>query len=185
MPEDVKVEQAEDVKVEKPEDVKVEPEEGKSYSQSDINAISAKTKDRTMSKILKELGVKDLSSATELIKKQKEYEEANATEVDKLKKELEELRAEQAETKSKLSAKEQAEVAISLGVSPKLASKAVKLASDYDGETFEEKLEAMIEDFGKDTFGIGKKLDNFGAKPTGGDSKPSAEEIRKAIRGEI
>ena len=157
------------------EEAKQEPEvTPKTFTQDEVNALNAKTKEAERKALLKELGVEDTKSVKDALKRIKEQEEAQKTETEKLQ---DAIKAEQ----EKVSTAEQratiAEAqleAIKSGVPAEKADKLVKLALTYDGETIADKIKAALEQFPE--FKGGPTLDKFG-QPVKNADKPSSSKV--------
>ena len=152
----------EEVVVETPETTT--PKTPKTYTDEEVNAISAKAKTSERIALLKELGIEDAKDAKEALKKYKEQEDAKKTEAEKLQEAIkaEQTKATTAEQRATI-AEAQLE-AVKLGVPADKAQKMVKLAMTYDGETVTDKLNAVLKDFPE--FKGGSTLDKFGNKVT-------------------
>jgi len=98
-------------------------------------------------KLLKELGIEDVSSAKEGLKKLKEMQDAQLSEAEKLKAQIAELEKAKAEAHSLAEAASAKFVAVAKGVPADKVDKVVKLAGSYDGETVEAKIDAVLADF--------------------------------------
>ena len=148
----------EEVVVETPETTT--PKTPKTYTDEEVNAISAKAKTSERIALLKELGIEDAKDAKEALKKYKESEDAKKTEAEKLQEAIktEQTKATTAEQRATIA--ESKLDAITLGVKTELADKFVKLAMTYEGETVTDKLNAVLKDFPE--FKGGSTLDKFG-----------------------
>lgn len=147
-------------KEDKPEEKPEEKKDVKTFTQEEVNAINAKTKN----KYLKELGF----DSEEAYKKHLEDLQKN--------KPLEEkLKGEETAKQEALSRAEKAEAklsAINAGVPSSKADKVVKLAQTYEGDDIDAKIKAVLEDF-PELKGVSTP-DKFG-NPIG-DKKPQNKE---------
>lgn len=154
--------------VEKPEVVEPTPE--KTFTQEQVNAINAKTKD----KFLKSLGFE----SEDAYKKHLADEEA--------KKPLEEkLKGLETSNNEALSRAETAEAklkALELGVPTKKLAKVIKLAQTYDGETMDAKIAEVLKEFPEfKTTGVPPFGNELGDK--GGESKE--DKLKKLFKAEL
>ena len=143
----------------------------KSFSQEEVNAINAKTKD----KFLKSLGF--------------ESEEAYKTHLaDKeAKKPLEEkLKAQETSANENLSRAETAEAklkAIELGVPSAKLAKVIKLAKTYDGDTIDVKIAEALKEFPEFKTNTVPPFGNPPSGDKGGDSQE--EKLKKLFKAEL
>ncbi|HRV29255.1 MAG TPA: hypothetical protein P5522_10785 [Spirochaetia bacterium] len=119
----------------------------KTYTQKDIDSMMGGIKAEAQKKLLKELGIEDVSSAKEGLKKLKEMQDAQLSEAEKLKAQIAELEKAKAEAHSLAEAASAKFVAVAKGVPADKVDKVVKLAGSYDGETVEAKIDAVLADF--------------------------------------
>ena len=126
----------------------VEPEKqepaAKTFSQEDVNNLIAKESKNAVEKILKDLGVQDAKSAKEGLAKLKEMQDAQKSESEKLAESLKATEAAKNEAEAKANAAEAKFAAIAAGVPVDKADKVVKLAMAYDGETIQDKINAVL-----------------------------------------
>ena len=108
----------------------------KTFTQEELNNIISERLQKERSSWIKELGVDDVKSAKEALKKLKEIEDANKSEAEKLKAELDEMKNNysKAETKNLL---------ILNNVNPEKIERALKIVNAYDGE-LSEKVSSFI-----------------------------------------
>jgi len=132
----------------------------KTFTQEEVNALNAKTKQSERQALLKELGVEDTKDIKAALKKLKDQEDAQKTETQKLQDAIdaEKGKATTAETRATMA--EARFEAVKLGVPADKADKLVKLAMTYEGETVTDKITAVLVDFPE--FKGGGKLDKFG-----------------------
>jgi len=158
------------------------PEPPKTFTQEEVNALNAKTKTAERMALLKELGIEDAKDAKEALKKYKEQEDAKKTESEKLQEALkaEQTKATTAEQRATI-AEAQLE-AVKLGVPADKASKLVKLAMTYDGETVSDKINAVLKEFPE--FKGGAKLDKFG-NPVENTPKNKETDLTELFKKEL
>lgn len=118
----------------KTDDVKTE--QVKTFTQEELNNIISERLQKERSSWIKELGVEDVKSAKDAVKKIKEIEDANKSEAEKLKAELDEM-------KNNYSKAEMKNLLIMSNVNPEKIERALKIAGSYDGE-LSEKVQSFI-----------------------------------------
>lgn len=126
---------------------KTETTAEKTYTQKDIDSMMGGIKADAQKKLLKELGIEDVGSAKEGLKKLKEMQDAQLSEAEKLKSQIAELEKAKADAHSLAEAASAKFVAVAKGVPADKVDKVVKLAGSYDGETVEAKIDAVLADF--------------------------------------
>ncbi len=121
--------------------------ETRTFTQDDVNNLIAKESRKAVEKAMSELGVTDARSAKEALAKAKELMDAQKSNEQKLAEQIkaESERATLAEQKA--AAIEAKFAALSKGIPADKAERAAKLAQDYDGDTMDAKIDAMLKDF--------------------------------------
>ena len=121
--------------------------ETRTFTQDDVNNLIAKESRKAVEKAMSELGVTDAGSAKEALAKAKELMDAQKSNEQKLAEQIkaESERATLAEQKA--AAIEAKFAALAKGIDAGKAEKAAKLAQDYEGDTIDAKLDAMLKDF--------------------------------------
>jgi hypothetical protein len=168
---DVQDPKEEEQNEEPPKEKEEENNEPKTFTQEELNAVAAKTKNKARLAVLKELGY-DSEEAYQKAKEEKEK-----------KKPLEEkLKTKESEASEALSRAEKAEAqleALKMDIPSGKVERAVKLARTYEGDTMKEKLEAMLKDYPEfKTAGFQK----FGNKSGGSKGKTEAQIIEEQFK---
>lgn len=123
-----------------------EPEIAK-YTDKQLNDLiaknSAKAAEKARAELLGSIGVKDASEIEEL----KKAREAQMTEAEKLKAELDALKSADGEAKKAADAIRAENAALKKGVPGDKVDRVVKLSAGYEGDTVDERVAAVLEEF--------------------------------------
>ena len=174
MPDEEKKEEVIENKEQETQEVEKKEEATKTFTQDEVNALNAKTKQSERVALLKELGVEDTKSVKEALKKLKEQDDASKSEAEKLKEAVEAEKGKTTTAEQRATIAEAQLEAIKSGVPSDRADKLVKLAMSYDGDEIKGKIEAALKDFPE--FKGGAQLDKFGNKIKN-DDKPTNQKV--------
>lgn len=124
-----------------------EVQEVAKYTDKQLNDLiaknSAKAAEKARAELLGSIGVKDASEIEEL----KKARESQMTEAEKLKAELDALKGADGEAKKAADAIRAENAALKKGVPADKVDRVVKLSAGYDGESVDERVAAVLEEF--------------------------------------
>lgn len=158
----------------KPED---KSENGKTFTQEDVNSIAAKEAKKAQEKLFKELGIEDFDNAKEGLQKFKEWQDSQKTEAEKQQEALQSLQGEKEVLTKTVSQLEAQISAMKAGVSGDSVEDVIALAERLVTEdtTIDKAIEQVIEkypqfvvqaDEGDDTITIVRPGNPNGGKQT-------------------
>jgi predicted nucleic acid-binding Zn-ribbon protein len=165
-----------------------EPQEEPKFTQKQLNDLIAKNKSDTQAKLLKQMGVESFDDVKEGLKQLKEMQLQGKSKAEQLEIQNKEMAQKLEELSNGKNSAESKLAAIMKGVDPKKLDRALKLANAYEGETAEEKIEAMLEEFPelkKGQQAEGPKINIGGSVNNPGVSSAEQEkaELRKIFLG--
>lgn len=155
------------------------------FTQAQLDEIIRERLEKNKKTMLKEFGIEETENIDlkEIVSKWKEDQEKNKSNEDKLNDKIKEYEENQTSLKSKIEEYEAKFIAYNKGISGDKLDKVVRLASAYDGDTFEDKLNNLIKDIPElaITKEEDKKLPNI-SKKTNDESISELEAFRLQLR---
>lgn len=151
----------------------------KTLTQSEVNRLVAGAKKNATEKLLKDLGVETAEGAKDALAKFRERQEAEKTELERVQGETDKERKSREAAEARAEAAESRFTAISKGVPADRAERVVKLAGSYEGETPEERIDAVLAEF-PELKGQPGAPANLGG-PSGGQEKSEKERVQAQI----
>lgn len=151
------------------------------YTDKQLNDLiaknSAKAAEKARAELLGSIGVKDASEIEEL----KKARESQMTEAEKLKAELDALKGAEAESKKAADAVKAENVALKKGVPGDKVDRVVKLSAGYEGDTVEERVNAVLSDFPEFARGPVKDI----GAPSHGQTQNEADSLLEKARAQL
>ena len=151
------------------------------YTDKQLNDLiaknAAKAAEKARAELLGSIGVKDASEIEAL----KKAREAQMTEAEKLKAELDALKGADAESKKAADAIRAENAALKKGVPADKVGRVVKLSAGYDGESVEERVAAVLEEFPEF---IKVPVKDIGA-PAHGQTQNEADALLEKARAQL
>ena len=120
---------------------------GKTFTQDEVNGIVTKESRKAVEKVLKELGVENLSNAKDGLKQLKELQNKDKTDLEKITSERDELLDK---IKQLNGVNSQNDIKIALlgkGVTEENLQRYTKLYGTYEGDSIEDNMKSLFEEF--------------------------------------
>lgn len=121
----------------------------KTFTQDQVNDMTAKAEGKALAKVLKDLGIDDVKTGKEALAKWRELQDGQKTEVQRLTDQLNGFGEKEKGYTSTITELSTKIAAYELGIPADKIDHAVKLAINggYEGETMNEKLAAVLKDY--------------------------------------
>lgn len=153
-------------------------ESGKTFTQDEVNGIVTKETRKAVEKMLKDLGVEDIKNAKDGLVKLKELQDKDKTELEKAQGEIETLTAQLAEKDTLIAGAEVKTALLGAGVTGEQLETYTRRYKTYDGETLEDNIKTLLEDFPLTPVDNGNPPPNLGGKTGGGGQGKTMEELQ-------
>lgn len=145
--------------------------------QEKLNQIIGKEKERAVKSFLKKMGFENTDELNKKLSEYKELENKNLSETDRMKKEYEELKEKYNETIKTKELNETKYLALANNVQEQHVDKVVRLSQAYEGDTIEDKIKAVLEDFPE----LSKKVE-YSKEKTPRDNSQKGENDNEEIK---
>ena len=151
---------------------------GKTYSQDEVNGLITKKSREAVEKMLRDLGVEDIKNAKDGLEKLKELQDKDKTELEKAQSRIAELEKDIRTLNEEKTSTEIERTLLTNGVPADKLARYTKLYNTTEGETTEERLKALMEEFPLPTGTQTIQTPFLGGKTAGGSTNQTAEELQ-------
>jgi hypothetical protein len=155
---------------------KIEP--GKTFTQEEVNGMIAKNSKKAVEKLLKDMGIESMESAKDGLSKLKELQNKDKTELQLALDRVAELETENTTLQGEISGGAVKVALLGAGVSGEKLDKYTKLYGITDGDSVEDKIKALMEEFPITSVDNGNPPPNIGGKTTGGSTEKTMAELQ-------
>ncbi len=153
--------------------------EERRFTQEEVNKLVGGAKSDGMKRVLKELGIDSVDNAKDALKKLRDLEEAQKSELEKAQGETETERKAREEAEAERESVRAELTAIRQGVPADKAGKVAKLSATYEGETSEERIKAVLDEF-PELIGKPDAPANIGGQ-SGGQQRSEREAMKAEV----
>lgn len=160
-------------------------ESGKTFTQDEVSGLITKKTRQAKEDLLKELGIDSFDNLKDGLAKLKEFQDKGKTDLEKALGEIETLKGQIAEKDSLIAGNEVKTSLLSAGVPGDKLDRYTKLYGTFEGETVEDNIKSLLEEFPISQQDDGNQGKDFGGKSQGGAGGKTMEEMQAEIDAQM